>query len=150
MHLALLFRNREPSRTWDRQSPNIQLYAKHSTVLWTPLISASIPRPQRTQRFLLKSLIFHLILPKPPRPQTQLSRPNGGTGERRRSTCSPHTPLRGRLTLTCFAREKFVEDMITLFWGLRFRYIDPLQGKAHAAPLIRMCRNHGGIAVVPV
>ena len=29
-------------------------------------------------------------------------------------------PLRGRLTLTCFTREKLVRDMIALFGGLRF------------------------------
>ena len=33
-------------------------------------------------------------------------------------------PLRGRLTLTCFAREKLVKEMIALFGGLRFRYLD--------------------------
>jgi hypothetical protein len=33
-------------------------------------------------------------------------------------------PLCGRLTLTCFTREKIVKDMITLFGGLRFRYMD--------------------------
>lgn len=33
-------------------------------------------------------------------------------------------PLCGRLTLTCFTREKLMEDMITLFGGLRFRYMD--------------------------
>jgi len=33
-------------------------------------------------------------------------------------------PLRGRLTLTCFAREKLVRDMIALFGGLRFHSMD--------------------------
>ena len=33
-------------------------------------------------------------------------------------------PLCGRLTLKCFAKEKLVKDMITFFWGLRFRYMD--------------------------
>ena len=33
-------------------------------------------------------------------------------------------PLSGRLTLTCFTKKKFVEDMITLFGGLRFRCMD--------------------------
>ena len=33
-------------------------------------------------------------------------------------------PLRGRLTLTCFARTNLVEDIITLFGGLRFCYMD--------------------------
>ena len=33
-------------------------------------------------------------------------------------------PLQGRLTLTCFTRENLVEDMIALFGGLRFRYMD--------------------------
>ena len=33
-------------------------------------------------------------------------------------------PLRGQLTLTCFTRVKLVEDMITLFGGLRFRRMD--------------------------
>lgn len=33
-------------------------------------------------------------------------------------------PLRGRLTLTCFTREALVKDMIALFGGLRFRYMD--------------------------
>ena len=32
--------------------------------------------------------------------------------------------LQGRLTLTCFAGENLVRDMITLFWGLRFSYMD--------------------------
>jgi len=36
-------------------------------------------------------------------------------------------PLCGRLTLTCFTREKLVKDMITLFGGLRFRYMDLLR-----------------------
>jgi hypothetical protein len=33
-------------------------------------------------------------------------------------------PLCGRLTLTCFTREEIVKDMVTLFGGLRFRYMD--------------------------
>ena len=33
-------------------------------------------------------------------------------------------PLCGRLTLTCFTREKLIKDMINLFGGLRFRYMD--------------------------
>jgi len=33
-------------------------------------------------------------------------------------------PLRGRLILTCFARENLVRDMIAIFGGLRFRYMD--------------------------
>ena len=33
-------------------------------------------------------------------------------------------PLRGRLILTCFTREKIVEGMITLFPRLRFRYME--------------------------
>ena len=33
-------------------------------------------------------------------------------------------PLDGRLTLTSFTREKLVKDMIVLFGGLRFRYLD--------------------------
>ena len=33
-------------------------------------------------------------------------------------------PLRGRLTLTCFTREKLVKDMIALFGGLRFSSMD--------------------------
>ena len=33
-------------------------------------------------------------------------------------------PLRGRLTLTCFRREKLVREMIALFGGLRFCCID--------------------------
>ena len=33
-------------------------------------------------------------------------------------------PLQGRLTLTCFTREKLVKDMISLFGGLHFCYMD--------------------------
>ena len=33
-------------------------------------------------------------------------------------------PLCGRLTLTCFTREKLIEEMVILFGGLRFRYMD--------------------------
>jgi hypothetical protein len=33
-------------------------------------------------------------------------------------------PLRGRLTLTCFTRERLVKEMISLFGGLRFRQMD--------------------------
>jgi hypothetical protein len=33
-------------------------------------------------------------------------------------------PLRGRLTLTRFTREKLMEEMILLFGGLRFRQMD--------------------------
>ena len=33
-------------------------------------------------------------------------------------------PLRGRLTLICFTREKLVKDMIALFGGLRFHFMD--------------------------
>jgi hypothetical protein len=33
-------------------------------------------------------------------------------------------PLRGRLTLTCFTREKLVKEMILLFGALRFRQMD--------------------------
>ena len=33
-------------------------------------------------------------------------------------------PLRDRLTLTCFARVKLRKDMITLFGGRRFGYVD--------------------------
>ena len=33
-------------------------------------------------------------------------------------------PLRGRLTLTCFMREELMREMIELFGGLRFRYMD--------------------------
>jgi hypothetical protein len=33
-------------------------------------------------------------------------------------------PLRGRLTVTYFTRKKLVEEMISLFGGLRFRYMD--------------------------
>ena len=33
-------------------------------------------------------------------------------------------PLQGRLTLTCFMKKKLVEDMIALFGGLRFCYMD--------------------------
>ena len=33
-------------------------------------------------------------------------------------------PLRGRLTLTCFTRDKLARDMIVLFGGLRFRSMD--------------------------
>ena len=33
-------------------------------------------------------------------------------------------PLDGRLTLTCFLREDLAKDMVNLFDGLRFRYMD--------------------------
>jgi hypothetical protein len=33
-------------------------------------------------------------------------------------------PLRGRLMLTCFTREKLIKEMIFLFGGLRFRQMD--------------------------
>ena len=33
-------------------------------------------------------------------------------------------PLRGRLTMTCFTRVGILEDMIDLFGGIRFRYMD--------------------------
>ena len=33
-------------------------------------------------------------------------------------------PLCGRLMLVCFTKEKLVEDMITFFGGLRFRYME--------------------------
>ena len=33
-------------------------------------------------------------------------------------------PLRGRLTMTCFTRVGILEDMIGLFGGIRFRYMD--------------------------
>jgi hypothetical protein len=33
-------------------------------------------------------------------------------------------PLQGRLTLTCFTREKLMKEMISLFGGLRFRQMD--------------------------
>ena len=33
-------------------------------------------------------------------------------------------PLRGRLTLSCFTRVGILEDMIDLFGGIRFRYMD--------------------------
>ena len=33
-------------------------------------------------------------------------------------------PLRGRLILACFRREKLMEDMAALFGGLRFRHMD--------------------------
>jgi len=33
-------------------------------------------------------------------------------------------PLRGRLTLTCFTRGRLMDDMVVLFGGLRFRYMD--------------------------
>jgi hypothetical protein len=35
-------------------------------------------------------------------------------------------PLRGRLTMTHFTRVRILEDMISLFGGLRFRYMDLL------------------------
>jgi len=38
-------------------------------------------------------------------------------------------PLRGRLTLTCFTREKLVRDMIALFGGLRFSRMDVFRVK---------------------
>jgi hypothetical protein len=38
-------------------------------------------------------------------------------------------PLRGRLTLTCFTREKLVKEMISLFGGLRFRQMDLFEVK---------------------
>ena len=33
-------------------------------------------------------------------------------------------PLRGRLALTCFTRERLIKDMAALFGGLRFRHMD--------------------------
>ena len=33
-------------------------------------------------------------------------------------------PLQGRLILTCLTREKLVREMIVLFGGLRFSYMD--------------------------
>jgi len=44
-------------------------------------------------------------------------------------------PLQGRLTLTCFAGENLVRDMITLFWGLRFSYMDVYMVKCVRLPL---------------
>ena len=38
-------------------------------------------------------------------------------------------PLRGRLTLTGFTREKLMKDMADLFGGLRFRHMDLLSVK---------------------
>jgi hypothetical protein len=47
-------------------------------------------------------------------------------------------PLRGRLTLTCFTREKLVKEMISLFGGLRFRQMD-LFGVKCARLLLDAC-----------
>ena len=47
-------------------------------------------------------------------------------------------PLRGRLTLTTFTREQIVEDMITLFGGLRFHQMD-LFGVRCLPLLLREC-----------
>ena len=49
-------------------------------------------------------------------------------------------PLRGRLTLTCFTREKLMEDMIALFGGLRFRYTDLFRVKC-ARLVLDACRE---------
>ena len=43
-------------------------------------------------------------------------------------------PLRGRLILTCFTRVTLIKEMITLFGGLRFRYMDLFRVKC--APLL--------------
>jgi hypothetical protein len=48
-------------------------------------------------------------------------------------------PLRGRLTLTCFTREKLVKEMIFLFGGLRFRQMD-LFGVKCMRLLLDACR----------
>ena len=50
--------------------------------------------------------------------------------------CSP--PLQGRLTLTMFTREQIVEDMISLFGGLRFHQMD-LFGVKCLPLLLREC-----------
>ena len=49
-------------------------------------------------------------------------------------------PLCGRLTLTCFTKEKLVEDMITFFGGLRFRYMALFRVKC-VRFLLRACAD---------
>ena len=47
-------------------------------------------------------------------------------------------PLRGRLILACFRREKLMEDMVVLFEGLRFRRMDLFRVKC-VGFLLREC-----------
>ena len=47
-------------------------------------------------------------------------------------------PLRGRLILACFTREGLIKDMIALFGGLRFRYMDLFKVKC-VPLLLRAC-----------
>ena len=47
-------------------------------------------------------------------------------------------PLRGRLVIHYFAREGFLEDMIRLFGGIRFRYMD-LRGMDKTPLLLEAC-----------
>ena len=79
-HLALLFRTREPPRAWDGLFRNIQLYAGHPIVPWAPRTDPSILCSQESERHLPTGLVFHWVLPEPPRLQALLLYAHKGTG----------------------------------------------------------------------
>ena len=58
-------------------------------------------------------------------------------------------PLCGRLTLTCFANEKLVKDMISLFGGLRFRYMDLFRVKCVRLVLGACANTLEGLRLYP-
>jgi hypothetical protein len=58
-------------------------------------------------------------------------------------------PLSGRLTLTCFTREELVKDMIALFGGLRFRYMDLFRVKCSRLLLEASAENLETLRLYP-
>jgi len=129
--------------------PNVQRYFGHFT---KTLRSLALRDPRGSSRQILYFIGLFPGLQDLKLCYSFLKEEQEGTaGTDLTPLCVP--PLGGRLTLTCFAREKLVKDMITFFGGLRFRYMDLYRVKCVRLLLgacadtleIRMVRNSSKI-----
>ena len=149
--LPLIFHAHKPPRTWNRQSPSIQLHARNSTVLRAFLTNTLIPCPQRSQWLLPTDLVFHRTLPQPPRPQASLLPPHGRTGEHSRcNTCPPlRTPIARVVDAHVFHEGEPHQRHDCPFWRTSVSLHGPVQGRVHAAPFGRMRKHPGDVEAVP-
>jgi len=150
-HPPLLYRTHEPPGARNRQSPAIEIHAKHSTVLRTPLANPSIPCPQKTHGLLPTDPVFHWTLPEPPGPQVRIQPPHGWAGEYGRRGARPalRTPIAGTTDTRAVCEGGPRAGYDHLLWGTSISFDGPVRGGVRAAPFVRMQKDIGDIEVVP-
>ena len=96
-------------------------------------------------------LVFHWVLPEPPRPQTPLPHSQGRTGKRdRRKARSPlHTPTARAVNAHVLHEGEPCEGDDFPVWRTSFSPDGPFWGELRATPFRRMRGDLGDVEIIP-